>query len=77
MMTEQLSRAGARLAIAALLHGVFPGLTCDLMAVANRLLPSPEGGSMESATGHECASRWTESWLGKGNREAAERYNQT
>ncbi|HWR52971.1 MAG TPA: SDR family oxidoreductase [Bryobacteraceae bacterium] len=42
----------------ALLHGVFPGLTAELMAMANSLLlPVAEGGSTGRVSGTEVSSR--------------------
>ncbi len=42
--------------VLAMLHGAFPGLTAELMAMANSLLlPAAEGGSMERARGTEVA----------------------
>jgi short-subunit dehydrogenase len=48
--------------LAASFHGVFPGLTADLLGVANRFfLPRPDGGG--SARGRDSGSRWAPSVL--------------
>lgn len=49
---------------AALLHGIFPGVTADLMGVANQLLPSSDGGiGRARKTGHESETPLTRSPL--------------
>jgi hypothetical protein len=63
----------------ALLHGIFPGLTTELMGLANSLLlPSAEGGSSEKARGFEVRGRTVvgRAIAALGSR-AAERLNQT
>ncbi len=62
----------AQLAVA--FHGVFPGLTADLLRVANRLLPGAGGIGIARATGAESESAVTESWL-TGLTRRAEREN--
>ncbi len=62
--------------LAAVFHGLFPGLTADLLGVANRILPGPGGIGKESAAGHESESRVTRSILTSGNKKAAVRYNE-
>jgi NAD(P)-dependent dehydrogenase (short-subunit alcohol dehydrogenase family) len=62
----------AQLAVA--FHGVFPGLTADLLRVANRLLPGAGGIGIARATGAESESAVTESWL-TGLTRRAERAN--
>jgi short-subunit dehydrogenase len=47
----------ARLAV--MLHGLFPGLTADMLAVVNRLLPNAGGIGSASAKGHESESLLT------------------
>lgn len=41
--------------LAVLLHGIAPGVTAELMAVANRFLPKPGGQGERSAVGHAAA----------------------
>ncbi len=57
-------------------HGMFPGLTAEMMALANRVLPS-EGVSKERHFGHESETAITRSFATKLGREAAERFHQT
>jgi short-subunit dehydrogenase len=38
-------------------HGLFPGLTADLLGLADRLLPSGEGGASELSRGREVHER--------------------
>ncbi len=61
-------------------HGRFPGLTADLLGLANRLmLPVAEGGRPELARGMEIRARARSSVLGAFTRmglKAAERLNQ-
>jgi NAD(P)-dependent dehydrogenase (short-subunit alcohol dehydrogenase family) len=61
-------------------HGLFPGLTAELMTIADRLiLPSPEGGKDESLRGMEVHRRAKSSVLNaltKLGLNAADRLNQ-
>ncbi len=43
--------------VLALFHGMFPGLTTELLGVANSMLPGAEGGSRENASGLEVSQR--------------------
>src|SRR5205823_654760 len=61
---------------AALFHGVFPGLTCDILGLVNRFLPEARGGGLEKLPGKQCGSEWAPSWLTKLSDEAAERNNE-
>jgi hypothetical protein len=61
---------------AAIFHGVFPGLTCDILGLVNRLLPDAAAGSAELRLGKECASEWSPSWLTKLSDDAAEQNNE-
>src|SRR6476661_7876253 len=56
-------------------HGVAPGLTQDVLAQVNRLLPDA-GGNTEKKPGHESQSAVTRSPLTALGRRAARRYNQ-
>lgn len=67
---------GTAAKLAATFHSLFPGLTADLLGVANRLLPAAGGIGTRSAKGYESESRITRSWLTAGNQEAAGRHNQ-
>ena len=74
--------------IAAVVHGLFPGLTADALALVNRLLPkaplSGRGGAaergdaaLEPVKGEASGSAWSPSWLTRLGEQAAERHNQT
>jgi NAD(P)-dependent dehydrogenase (short-subunit alcohol dehydrogenase family) len=54
-------------------HGLFPGLTTDIMALVNRLLPSP-GGDKERHLGRDSETAVTESFLTTLGQRAAEKY---
>jgi short-subunit dehydrogenase len=62
--------------LAVLFHGLFPGLTSDLMAVVNRVLPAPGGIGTESAKGRDSESRITSSILTALSRSAAVENNE-
>jgi short-subunit dehydrogenase len=49
--------------LAAIFHGVFPGLTADLMGLLNLLLPEPGGIGTARAKGAESQSAFSPSWL--------------
>ncbi len=57
-------------------HGAFPGVTAEMMALANRLLPS-EGEGKERRFGHESETPLTRSFLTKLGRNAAEQFHET
>lgn len=61
----------------ALLHGLAPGLTADLMALVNRLLPGPDekNGDMP-AKGYESFSAWSPSGLTENTEKAAIKNNE-
>jgi short-subunit dehydrogenase len=48
--------------IAVTFHGLFPGLTADLMGLVNGLLPQPGGIGTEKAKGYESFSKASPSW---------------
>ena len=48
--------------IAVRFHGLFSGLTADLLGVASWILPGPEGIGTRSARGRESASALSPSW---------------
>jgi short-subunit dehydrogenase len=64
----------AQLAVA--FHGLFPGLTADLMGISNRLLPNAGGIGIARATGAESETALTESWLTGLTRTAARENNE-
>jgi hypothetical protein len=61
---------------AALFHGLFPGVTADILAVVNRLLPGPGGIGTAAARGRESQSALSPSWLTALGDEAAARNNE-
>jgi NAD(P)-dependent dehydrogenase (short-subunit alcohol dehydrogenase family) len=62
--------------LAALFHGIFPGLTADLLGVVNRALPEPGGIGTETARGRESESPLTRSILTLLTRRAAAANNE-
>lgn len=62
--------------LAVLFHGVFPGLTSDLMGVVNRLLPGPGGIGKARALGEESQSALAPSWLTALTEQAARNNNE-
>jgi len=58
------------------LHGLFPGLTSDVLGLANRLLPGTEKGE-HGVEGQHCRSTVSVPWLGARGDRAAARHNQT
>jgi short-subunit dehydrogenase len=56
---------------AAAFHGLFPGLTADVLALVNRLLPGPGGIGNRAVQGKECASAVSPSLLTALNERAA------
>lgn len=61
---------------AVLFHGLFPGLTADLMGMVNSFLPDPGGIGTKRATGEESQSEWSPSWLTTLSDQAAEENNE-
>ncbi len=57
-------------------HGLFPGLTADLLGLVNRLLPSPGGIGRLRAKGKDSQSAISPSWLTALNEAAAQRNNE-
>lgn len=54
---------GAPAKLAARFHGMFPGLTSDLMGLVNRLLPAANGIGTRRAKGRDSQSRLSSSFL--------------
>lgn len=61
---------------AVLFHGIFPGLTADVLQLVNRLLPGPDGAGTEAIPGRESESEWSPSTLTTLGDRAAERNNE-
>lgn len=62
--------------LAVLFHGLFPGLTADLLGLVNKLLPEPGGIGTSSARGKESQSDISPSWLTTLSERAAARNNE-
>ena len=60
-----------------LLHGLFPGMTSDLLALVNRVLPDANGSDRHARfTGRESETRLTRSLIQRLGRKAARELNQ-
>lgn len=57
-------------------HGIFPGITANIMGLTNRLLPSSQGTGTESHSGIESETTITRSFLTILGQEASKNYNQ-
>jgi NAD(P)-dependent dehydrogenase (short-subunit alcohol dehydrogenase family) len=57
-------------------HGLFPGLTQDMLGLVNQLLPGPGGIGRRRLKGKESTSPASPSWLTSLNEEAAVRNNE-
>ncbi len=62
--------------IAVRFHGLFPGLTADMLGLVNRLLPGPGGIGRLRAKGKDSHSAISPSWLTALNEMAARRNNE-
>ncbi len=60
--------------LAALAHGIAPGLTADLLGLINRFLPDETGGSSERVRGKEVESPISKSFLTALGKKAAREY---
>jgi hypothetical protein len=60
----------------AMMNGLFPGTTSELMAVVNRLLPSPQGSGKERHLGKDSESAVSDSVLTSLGRRAAQDLHQ-
>ena len=56
--------------------GVFPGITSDLLAIANEVLPSDRGAGTEAKAGKESFSSASPSWATTLNERVAKQNNQ-
>jgi NAD(P)-dependent dehydrogenase (short-subunit alcohol dehydrogenase family) len=57
-------------------HGLFPGLTADLLGLVNKLLPAPGGIGTLRAKGKDSESDMSPSWLTTLSEQAAARNNE-
>ena len=62
--------------LAVKIHGLFPGLTADVLALVDRLLPEPAGSPQVVKTGKQSFSEVSPSWVTTLNERAAESNNQ-
>jgi short-subunit dehydrogenase len=62
--------------LAVLFHGVFPGLTSNILALVNRALPDATDNQRGRHLGKESETALTRSFVTKAGRMAAERYHQ-
>lgn len=57
-------------------HGLFPGLTADIMGLVNRFLPAGEGAGTASHLGRESETPITQSFLTTLGQRAVQTYNE-
>jgi NAD(P)-dependent dehydrogenase (short-subunit alcohol dehydrogenase family) len=57
--------------LAVTFDALFPELSAEMMALVNRVLPSPGGIGQRSAKGRDSRSSWSPSWLTRLTEEAA------
>jgi NAD(P)-dependent dehydrogenase (short-subunit alcohol dehydrogenase family) len=62
--------------VAVRFHGLFPGLTTDLLSLTNRLLPGPGGIGTRAVKGRDSTSSLSPSWITRLSDEAAVRNNE-
>jgi short-subunit dehydrogenase len=62
--------------LAAAFHGLFPGLTADLLGIANRLMPSPAEKRKDRHRGEDSETFVTRSFVQRLGRKAARELNQ-
>jgi hypothetical protein len=61
--------------VAVKFNALFPGITADIMAIADHLLPAPKGDTTAN-TGKQSFSEVSPSWVTTLNEQAAESNNQ-
>jgi hypothetical protein len=62
--------------VAVKLHGLFPGITTDVLGLMNVFLPPPGGIGSGVRTGKQSSSSMSPSWLTTLNERAAQENNQ-
>ena len=62
--------------LAALVHGIAPGFTSDVLGVVNRVMPSADGDNKDRHLGSESQTAFTRSFLQRAGHEAAHEYHQ-
>jgi NAD(P)-dependent dehydrogenase (short-subunit alcohol dehydrogenase family) len=81
-IVEACKRGQAELVIsiqakaAVLFHGLFPGMTAELLGLMDKLLPGPGGIGTQTAKGKESASSVSPSWITTLTEQAAVRNNE-
>jgi NAD(P)-dependent dehydrogenase (short-subunit alcohol dehydrogenase family) len=62
--------------LGALVHGIAPGMTIDVLGLINKFLPAPGGIGANAKTGEQSFSKVSPSWVTTLNEQAAEQNNQ-
>jgi short-subunit dehydrogenase len=62
--------------VAVQFNALFPGITSDILAIVNKLLPSSDGADTKPKTGQQSFSDASPSWITTLNERAAESNNQ-
>jgi short-subunit dehydrogenase len=62
--------------VAVLFESLFPEMMAQMLAIANELLPEPDGVGTQRMKGKDSKSSWSPSWLTTLNEEAALRNNE-
>src|SRR5262249_39264039 len=62
--------------LAVLVHDLFPGLTTDVLALVNQMLPAPGGVGTQAVLGKDSMSSVSPSWLTALTEKAAEENNE-
>jgi len=62
--------------LAVLVHGLFPGLTADVLGLVNQMLPAPGGVRTQAVPGKDSTSSVSPSWLTALTEQAAEENNE-
>ena len=57
-------------------NALFPGLTADMLAIVNSILPAPDGSGTRVKTGRQSFSEASPSWVTTLNEQAAQSNNQ-
>ena len=73
-VSEVVLSLPAKVAVA--VHGLVPGLTADVLSLADRFLPPPGGIGTSVRTGQQSFSEVSPSWMTTLTEEAAERNNE-
>jgi NAD(P)-dependent dehydrogenase (short-subunit alcohol dehydrogenase family) len=71
---------GLTASLASRFHGLFPGVTVELLGLVNRLLPAPDRGSRDAQPGYAARARLNSRLIEVATtlgRKAAERLNET